>query len=52
MRKHDYALEPNVNFTPDAKWIVFRGNFDGSSQVYAVEVAKGGNSAFIPPGGR
>ena len=41
MGKHDYALEPNVNFTPDGKWIVFRGNFDGSAQVYAVEVAKG-----------
>jgi len=40
MSKHDYALEPNVNFTPDGKWIVFRANFDGSSQVYAVEVAK------------
>ncbi|MEY4386825.1 MAG: hypothetical protein RLY20_2108 [Verrucomicrobiota bacterium] len=40
MSKHDYVLEPNVNFTPDGKWIVFRGNFDGSPQVYAVEVAK------------
>jgi oligogalacturonide lyase len=40
MSNHNYALEPNVNFTPDGKWIVFRGNFDGSSQVYAVEVAK------------
>jgi oligogalacturonide lyase len=40
MHEHDYSLEPNVNFTPDAKWIVFRGNFDGSRQVYAVEVAK------------
>lgn len=39
MSKHDYALEPNVNFTPDGKWIVFRGNFDGSPQVYAVAVA-------------
>jgi oligogalacturonide lyase len=39
MAKHDYLLEPNVNFTPDAKWLVFRGNFDGSAQVYAVEVA-------------
>ena len=46
MAKHDYLLEPNVNFTPDGKWIVFRGNFDGSPQVYAVEVAKasGGSS--------
>jgi oligogalacturonide lyase len=40
MAKHDYRLEPNVNFTPDGKWIVFRGNFDGIAQVYAVEVAK------------
>jgi oligogalacturonide lyase len=40
MTKHDYSLEPNVNFTPDGKWIVFRGNFDGSAQVYAVEVEK------------
>jgi oligogalacturonide lyase len=40
MSRHDYALEPNVNFTPDGKWIVFRGNFDGSAQVYAVEVTR------------
>ena len=40
MSKHDYKLEPNVNFSPDAKWIVFRGNFDGSAQVYAVEIAR------------
>jgi oligogalacturonide lyase len=40
MSRHDYALEPNVNFTPDGKWIVFRGNFDGSAQVYAVKVTR------------
>jgi len=40
MQEHDYSQEPNVNFTPDGKWIVFRGNFDGSRQVYAVEVKK------------
>ena len=40
MVKHDYALEPNVQFTPDGKQIVFRANFDGAAQVYAVEVAK------------
>lgn len=40
MGKHDYALEPNVNFTPDGKWIVFRGNFEGAAHVYAVEVAR------------
>jgi oligogalacturonide lyase len=40
MSKHDYDLEPNVQFKPDGKWIVFRANFDGQTQVYAVEVAK------------
>jgi oligogalacturonide lyase len=40
MAAHDYELEPNVKFTPDAKWIVFNGNMDGPAQVYAVEVAK------------
>jgi len=48
MSKHDYTLEPNVNFIPDAKWIVFRGNFDGSAQVYAVEVAKTATVAKNP----
>jgi oligogalacturonide lyase len=40
MSQHDYALEPNVNFTPDGKWIVFRSNMFGSLHVFAVEVAK------------
>ena len=38
MAKHDYKSEPNVTFTPDEKWIVFRSNMHGSSHVYAVEV--------------
>jgi len=42
MAKHDYDLEPNVQFTPNGKWIVFRANFEGKAQVYAVEVAKAG----------
>jgi oligogalacturonide lyase len=37
---HDYGLEPNVTFTPDDKWIVFRSNMHGERHVYAVEVAK------------
>jgi oligogalacturonide lyase len=37
---HDYRLEPNVTFTPDGKWIVFRSNLHGASHVYAVEVKK------------
>ena len=41
MRHQGYRRdEPNVQFTPDGKWVVFRGNFDGEVQVYAVEVAK------------
>ena len=38
--KHDYHLEPNVTFTPDGKWVVFRSNMHGVSHVYAVEVEK------------
>lgn len=40
MAKHDYKLEPNVSFTPDGKWIVFRSNMHGPTHVYAVEVSK------------
>jgi oligogalacturonide lyase len=41
MSKHQYALEPNVSFTPDGKWVVFRSNMFGPSYVFEVEVAKG-----------
>jgi oligogalacturonide lyase len=40
LSKHDYAVEPNVTFTPDGRWIVFRSNMHGPSHVYAVEVLK------------
>ena len=40
MSKHDYRLEPNVSFTPDRKWVVFRSNMFGPVYVFAVEVAK------------
>ena len=40
MSKHNYALEPNVTFTPDMKWIVFRSNMFGATHVFAVEVDK------------
>ncbi len=40
MAKHKYRLEPNVSFTPDAKWVVFRSNMFGPTYVFAVEVAK------------
>jgi oligogalacturonide lyase len=40
LAKHDYALEPNAKFSPDGKWVIFRSNLSGKSQVYAVEVKK------------
>ncbi len=40
MSKHQYKLEPNVSFTPDQKWVVFRSNMFGDTYVFAVEVAK------------
>jgi oligogalacturonide lyase len=43
LSKHDYSLEPNISFTPDGKWIVFRSNMHGATHTYAVEVAKAEN---------
>ena len=43
LAKHDYRLEPNVTFTPDQKWIVFRSNMLGPTHVYAVEIEKAGS---------
>ena len=40
MKYHKYKLEPNVHFSPDQKWIIFRANFEGFESVYAVEIAK------------
>ena len=42
MSKHEYRLEPNVSFTPDQQWVVFRSNMFGATYVFAVEVAKAG----------
>jgi len=33
-------VEPNVTFTPDAKWVVFHSNILGPTCVFAGEVAK------------
>jgi oligogalacturonide lyase len=51
MAKHQYRLEPNVSFTPDQKWIVFRSNMFGASYVFAAEVAKAAasNPAAVAP---
>ena len=39
MSKHDYRLEPNVSFSPDQKYVIFRSNMFGPTYVFAVEVA-------------
>ncbi len=40
MKHHNYKLEPNVHVSPDGKWIIFRANFEGHPDIYAVEVEK------------
>jgi len=39
MKTHGYRpLEPNVHFSPDGKWVIFRSDLDGELNVYAVEL--------------
>lgn len=40
MKHHIYKLEPNVHFSPDGKWIIFRANFEGHTDIYAVKIEK------------
>jgi oligogalacturonide lyase len=40
MKHHQYSLEPNVHFSPDGRWVIFRANFEGESQVYAVQIER------------
>jgi oligogalacturonide lyase len=40
MKDQNYKLEPNVHFSPDGKWVIFRANFEGKEEVYAVELKK------------
>ena len=40
MKHHNYRLEPNVHFSPDGKWIIFRANFEGVENVYAVKLRR------------
>lgn len=45
MSKHQYRLEPNVRFSPDQKWVIFRSNMFGPTYTFAAEVAKAGQAA-------
>jgi oligogalacturonide lyase len=47
LAKHNYSLEPNVTFTPDMKWIVFRSNMFGPTHVFAVEIAKADGASTV-----
>ena len=45
MAKHNYVtgrggVEPNGSITPDKRWVIFTGNFDGERHVYAVATAR------------
>lgn len=40
MKAHNYKLEPDIHFSPDGKWVIFRANFEGKSEVYAVQIDK------------
>jgi oligogalacturonide lyase len=40
MKNHNYKTEPNVHFSPDGKWVIFRATFEGHTDVYAVEVRR------------
>ncbi|TDH26638.1 hypothetical protein EXU57_10290 [Segetibacter sp. 3557_3] len=40
MKHHGYKFEPNVHFSPDEKWVIFRANFEGKNEAYAVEIEK------------
>ena len=40
MKDQYYKLEPNVHFSSDGKWVIFRANFEGKEEIYAVELKK------------
>ena len=44
MKGQYYKLEPNVHFSPDGRWVIFRGNFEGREEVYAVDTFSGSES--------
>jgi len=41
MDEHNYALEPNVHFSPDDRWVIFRSNMHGPAHIYAVDLRSG-----------
>jgi hypothetical protein len=40
LSKHDYNVEPNIQISPDHKYVVFTSNMLGPTYVFAVEIAQ------------
>lgn len=40
MQHHNYKTEPNVHFSPDGQWVIFRATFEGHTDVYAVNIRR------------
>ncbi|MBQ8457782.1 MAG: hypothetical protein IJ540_09305 [Prevotella sp.] len=40
LKNHQYKLEPNIHFSPDDRYIIFRANFEGAENVYAVDLKR------------
>jgi oligogalacturonide lyase len=38
MNRHHYTLEPNVHFSPDGQWIIFRSNMFCPINIFAVKL--------------
>lgn len=38
MKHHKYHLEPNVHFSPNGEWIIFRSNMFGPTNIFAVKI--------------
>lgn len=49
MSKHNYHLEPNVSFSPNDKWVIFRSNMFGPTYVFAVEVSRSAQAQVGTP---
>jgi len=49
MKGQYYKLEPNVHFSPDGRWVIFRGNFEGREDIYAVETVAGADAVAGAP---
>ena len=38
MKNNNYQQSPDIHFSPDQHWVIFRANFEGVENIYAVEL--------------